>query len=123
MTEKAQTQTINAADLKLTGTDNLQPGMTVRIHEKIKDVTSKGEDRERVQIFEGLITAIRRTGMSRTITVHKMSEGVGVEKIYPINSPIVSKIEFVKQVKVRRAKLTFMTNTRKPFRRALKEKK
>jgi len=101
----------------------LCPGMTVKVHEKIKDITSKGEERERIQIFEGLITAIRGVGITKTITVHKVSEGVGVEKIYPVKSPIVAEIEFVKQAKVRRAKLTYLTNTRKKFRRALKEKK
>ena len=97
--------------------------MTVKVHEKIKDITSKGEERERIQIFEGLITAIRGVGITKTITVHKVSEGVGVEKIYPVKSPLVAEIEFVKQAKVRRAKLTYLTNTRKKFRRALKEKK
>lgn len=131
MTDETQTQTTAVAELptavpvqdKPSDAKNLRPGMTVRIHEKIKDVTAKGEERERIQIFEGLVIAIRGSGISKTITVHKMSEGVGVEKIYPVNSPIVAKIEIVKQSKVRRAKLTYLTNTKKKFHRALKEKK
>lgn len=131
MTDETQTQITAVAELpptvpaqdKPSNAKNLRPGMTVKIHEKIKDVTAKGEERERIQIFEGLIISIRGSGISKTITVHKMSEGVGVEKIYPVNSPIVAKIEIVKQSKVRRAKLTYLTNTKKKFRRALKEKK
>lgn len=131
MTDEIQTQTTAVAELPTTVPTQDKPsdakklcsGMTVRVHEKIKDITAKGEERERIQIFEGLIIAIRGSGISKTVTVHKMSEGVGVEKIYPVNSPIVAKIEIVKQSKVRRAKLTYLTNTKKKFHRTLKEKK
>lgn len=129
MTDETQTTTVAELPQAVPAQDKpsdarkLRSGMTVRVHEKIKDVTAKGEERERIQIFEGLIIAIRGSGISKTVTVHKMSEGVGVEKIYPVNSPIVAKIEIVKQSKVRRAKLTYLTNTKKKFRRTLKEKK
>lgn len=99
----------------------LRAGMTVRVHEKIEDVTPKGEKRIRVQIFEGIILGIRGAGVSKTMTVRKVSDGVAVEKIYPLASPVIAKIEIVKTAKVRRAKLSFLTNKRSGFRRKLKE--
>lgn len=101
--------------------DELRPGMTVRVHEKIEDVTPKGEKRIRVQIFEGIILGLRGAGPSKTMTVHKMSGTVGVEKIYPLASPVVAKVEIVKTAKVRRAKLFFLIDRKNRFRRKLKE--
>ncbi len=102
--------------------DDLRAGMTVRIHEKIEDVTPKGEKRSRIQIFEGLILGIRGAGISKTMTVRKVADaGVGVEKIYPLNLPAIDKVEVVKTAKVRRAKLSFITDKRSKFRRKLKE--
>jgi large subunit ribosomal protein L19 len=106
---------------KLEHCTDLKPGMTVRVHERIKDVSPKGEERERIQIFEGMILWLKSSGMARTITVRKNSKGFGVEKIYPINSPVVSKIELVKQAKVRRAKLGYLKDLKKRFKRRLKE--
>ncbi|MFH1286358.1 MAG: 50S ribosomal protein L19 [Candidatus Magasanikbacteria bacterium] len=96
------------------------PGMIVKVHEKIREKNSKDEDKERIQIFEGIVIA-RRHGKEpgATITVRKISNGVGVEKIYPVNSPIVEKIELVREMKVRRAKPTFIRTTK----RKLREKK
>ncbi len=108
---------------KLVGMADLKAGQTVRVHELIKDVNAKGEERERVQIFEGMVLAVRGTGISKSFTVRKSADGWGVEKIYPIMAPIVSKIEFVKEAKVRRAKLQYLSNPKKPFGRQLKEKK
>ena len=96
----------------------IAPGMVVRVHEKIEDVNAKGEKRERIQIFEGLVLGVRGASTSRTMTVRKDTNGYGVEKIYPLTSPNISKIEIVKQYQVRRAKLTFV----KDFARKLKEK-
>lgn len=101
--------------------DELRAGMTVKVHEKIEDITPKGEKRSRIQIFEGLILGIRGAGVSRTMTVRKVSDGIGVEKIYPMNSPVIAKTEIVKTAKVRRAKLSFITDKRSGFRRKLKE--
>jgi large subunit ribosomal protein L19 len=106
---------------KLIGFDELRAGQTIKLYERIKDITSKGEEKERLQIFEGIILGVKGAGVSRTLTIRKVSEGVGVEKIYPVNSPIVAKIELVKTAKVRRAKLNFLNDTKMRFKRALKE--
>ncbi len=106
---------------KLINFSDLKAGQTVRIHERIIDVSPKGEERQRIQVFEGMILGLRGSGVSRTLTVRKVSGGVGVEKIYPINSPVIAKIELVKTARVRRAKLSFITNLRKRFKRKLKE--
>ena len=92
-----------------------------RLIQKIKDVNAKGEERQRIQIFEGIILAIRGAGISRTMSVRKINNGFGVERSYPINSPILAKIELVKQAKVRRAKLWYLADLKKRFKRKLKE--
>ena len=106
---------------KLVGMNELQAGQTVRLHERIKDVSPKGEERERIQVFEGMILALGGKGISRTITLRKVSNGIGVEKIYPINSPVIAKIELIKTAKVRQAKLGFLKDLKKRFKRKLKE--
>ncbi|MDA0208352.1 MAG: 50S ribosomal protein L19 [bacterium] len=98
----------------------MRPGMIVRVHERIVDVNNKGEEKSRIQIFEGMIIGIKSPGISRTMTVRKNSNGFMVEKIYPLASPNVTKVEIVKQHKVRRAKLGFLRGT---FKRKMKEKK
>ncbi|MCH8049370.1 50S ribosomal protein L19 [Patescibacteria group bacterium] len=96
---------------------NLEPGMMVRVHEKIKDVGAKGQERERVQVFEGLIIGTRGKGISKTMTVRKNAKGWMVEKIYPLASPNIAKVEIVKKFRTRRAKLTYL---RGKFKRKLK---
>jgi len=82
----------------------IEPGMTVKVHQKIKE----GE-KERVQIFEGLVLQVAHGhGADATFTVRKVVEGVGVEKIFPLYSPNITKIEVTKKSKVRRAKLYYM---------------
>ena len=97
----------------------IKPGMTVRVHQKITEKGPKG-DKERVQIFEGIVLA-RRHGRQpqATITVRKISEGIGVEKIFPIFAPTIVKIEPVKQARVRQAKLYYLRH----YKKRLKEKK
>lgn len=82
----------------------IRPGDTVRVHQKIQD---KGKTR--IQIFEGLVLA-RKHGneAGATFTVRKVASGVGVEKIYPLYSPLIDKLEIVKRAKVRRAKLYYI---------------
>ena len=83
-----------------------QAGDVVKIHRKIKE----GE-KERIQIFEGVIIAVKgKQSSSQMITVRKVSNGVGVELILPILSPNIEKIELVKKAKVRRAKLYYIRN-------------
>ena len=87
----------------------LKPGMTVRVHQKIKE-----GDKERIQVFEGIILSISGgKQLTATITVRKVSSGVGVERIFPIHSPLIDKIEPVKQAKVRRAKLFYLRGSKK----------
>lgn len=95
----------------------VRPGDTVKIHQKIKE----GE-KERIQIFEGIVIA-RKHGkvISATITVRKVVEGVGVERIFPVHSPFISKIEVVKSGKVRRSKLYYL-RTAKGKKAKLKKK-
>lgn len=100
---------------------DLKPGMVVRVHETIKDTNTKGEERERVQVFEGTILGISGKGIERTMTVRKVSKGHGVEKIYPLSSPHIAKVEVVKQFRTRRAKLGFLR--RGKLKRRLRELK
>ena len=93
---------IEAAQLK-ESVENFSVGDTVRVHAKIKE-----GNRERIQVFEG--TVIKRQGGSsrETFTVRKFSNGIGVEKTWPLHSPNVDKIEVVRLGKVRRAKLNYL---------------
>lgn len=79
------------------------PGDTVRVHIKLIE-----GDRERIQVFEGDVIRIRRGDIRSTFTVRKISYGVGVERIFPLHSPVISKIEVTRKGKVRRAKLYYM---------------
>ena len=84
----------------------LRPGDTVRVHERVKE-----KDGERIQVFEGLVIARKHgsRGLNATFTVRKISvHNVGVEKTYPLHSPIIQKIEVLKHDKVRRAKLYYL---------------
>lgn len=98
--------------------EDLKPGMTVRVYQKIKELNSKGEEKERVQYYEGIIIA-KKHGFEAggTITVRKVSDGVGVEKIFPLNLPTITKIEIKKQSKVRRAKLYFLRDYNKKMKK------
>ncbi len=102
---------------RLKNIPELASGYTVRIHQKIKE----GE-KERIQIFEGLIIKVNSGhGVHRSITVRKIVEGIGVEKIFPIHSSNIAKIEVRKKASVRRAKLYFMRNRSGKAARLLEE--
>lgn len=101
MTQGVAISPVNMADRKELG---IKSGDTVRVHQKIQD---KGKTR--IQIFEGVVLARKHgTEAGATFTVRKVASGVGVEKIYPLYSPNIDKIEIVKRAKVRRAKLYFI---------------
>ena len=80
-------------------------GDTVRVHVKIKEGT-----RERIQAFEGTIIARKHGGIEESITVRRLSYGVGCEKVFPVHSPNIVKVETVRRGKVRRAKLYYLRN-------------
>ena len=80
-----------------------RPGDTVRVHVKIQE-----GDKYRIQVFEGVVVATKRNGVSSTFTVRKVSFGYGVERIFPLNSPIIDKLEVVKSGRVRRARLYYL---------------
>ncbi|KRK40346.1 50S ribosomal protein L19 [Loigolactobacillus bifermentans] len=82
---------------------DFRPGDTVRVHARIVEGT-----RERVQMFEGVVIKRRGTGISETYTVRKISNGVGVERTFPIHTPRVDKIDVLRHGKVRRAKLYYL---------------
>jgi large subunit ribosomal protein L19 len=82
---------------------DFQIGDTIRVHVKIKE-----GDKERLQAFEGALIARKNSGMGETITVRKISFGQGVERIFPINAPVIDRIEIVRTGKVRRAKLYYL---------------
>jgi large subunit ribosomal protein L19 len=84
-----------------------KPGDTVRVHVKIKE-----GDKERIQVFEGTVIAENRRLNQSTFTVRKMSFGTGVERIFPLHSPVIDKIEVVKSTQVRRAKLYYLRRLR-----------
>jgi large subunit ribosomal protein L19 len=106
---------IEASDLKK-GLPRLSPGDTVRVHVRVKESTVKEEikgkpketERERVQVFEGLVIGLRGSGARATMTVRKVSFGTGVERIFPLHARTIEKIEVVKQARVRRAKLYYL---------------
>ena len=93
---------IEAAQLKAEVAE-FSVGDTVRVHAKVKE-----GNRERIQIFEGTVLKRQNGGARETFTVRKTSNGVGVEKTWPVHSPIVEKIEVIRRGKVRRAKLNYL---------------
>ena len=84
-----------------------RPGDTVKVHVKIKE----GE-KERIQVFEGTVIGLRRARNHSTFTVRKISFGTGVERIFPVHSPVIDKIEVVRSGRVRRAKLYYLRKLR-----------
>ena len=112
-------QKVEAGELQK-GLPQIQPGDTVKVHVRVKETTIKEEsrgtkggkakeqERERVQIFEGVVIGIKGSGPRESITVRKVSFGVGVERIFPLQAKTIDKIEVVKHAYVRRAKLYYL---------------
>lgn len=90
---------------QLTERPRIKSGDTVKVHVRVKE-----GDKERIQIFEGVIISYRRGGVRASFTVRKVSFGQGVERIFPLHSPIIQKIDVIRSAKVRRAKLYFLRN-------------
>ncbi len=104
--------TVRIEDLRQEGKKksiiSFRSGQTVRVYRKIKE-----GDKQRIQIFEGLIIEVNNQGStSAAITVRKIVGGIGVEQVFPVHSPLIEKIELVKEAKVRRSKLYFMRGLR-----------
>jgi ribosomal protein L19, bacterial type len=101
---------------------DFKAGDTITVAYKIKEDSAKGESKERIQKFRGIVLQKRGAGISKTFTVRKMSNGIGVERIFPYNSPFIDSIELNKVGKVRRARIFYLRGlTGKKAR--IKEKK
>jgi large subunit ribosomal protein L19 len=92
---------------QLTERPPMKAGDTVRVHVKVRE-----GDKERIQIFEGIVIGMHRGGARASFTVRKVSFGQGVERIFPLHSPIVDRIEVIRSARVRRAKLYFLRDLR-----------
>ena len=123
------------AKTQRTDLPNFGPGDTVRVHVRVKETQIKDDkavgmkgkgiketERERVQVFEGVIIGLRGSGTRATVTVRKVSFGQGVERIFPLHARTIEKIEVVKSAHVRRAKLYFLRE-RKGKASRMKEKR
>lgn len=82
---------------------DIRPGDTVKVHTRVIE-----GDKERIQIFAGIIISIKGGGLHKSFTVRRISYGEGVERVFPVNSPRVAKVEIVKRAEVRRAKLHYL---------------
>lgn len=81
----------------------LRPGQTVRVDVKIKE-----GDKSRIQAYEGVVVKVQGSGIGKTFTVRKVSSGVGVERTFPVHSPVIDKVTVIRNGKVRRAKLHYL---------------
>ena len=90
-------------DQMKTDLPDLRPGQTVRVDVKIKE-----GDKFRIQAYEGIVVKVQGSGIGKSFTVRKISSGVGVERTFPVHSPVIDKITVVRTGKVRRARLFFL---------------
>ena len=102
----------------LTKRPDMRAGDTVRVHVKVRE-----GDKERIQVFEGMIIGMHRGGTRASFTVRKVSFGQGVERIFPLHSPTVDKIEVLRGAKVRRAKLYFLRDLKGKAARMKEQKR
>ena len=96
---------------------DFRPGDTVKVHARIKE-----GDKERIQVFQGVVIRKRKGNTGATFTVRKVSYGIGVERIFPLHSPLIDKIEILTRGRVRRARLYYLRNLRGKAAR-IKEKR
>jgi len=101
---------INTVDQAFVKADlpGFRSGDTLRIHERVREGGKEG--RERIQVFEGVVLKKSGSGSSAMFTIRKLSSGIGVEKVYPLNSPKIAQIEVVKQGRVRQARPNYLRN-------------
>ncbi|MBN1299794.1 MAG: 50S ribosomal protein L19 [Melioribacteraceae bacterium] len=92
-------------DEERTDLPSFKPGDRIRVHVRVIE-----GDKERIQPYEGDVIAVKGTGLTKSFTVRKISSGVGVERVFPFNSPKIAKVEIVREGKVRRAKLYYLRN-------------
>ena len=102
----------------LTKRPSMRSGDTVRVHVKVRE-----GDKERIQVFEGTVIGQHRGGANATFTVRKVSFGQGVERIFPLHSPTIDKIDVVRGAKVRRAKLYFLRDLKGKAARMKEQKR
>lgn len=95
-------QSVASPNLK-TDLPDIRPGDTVRAHVKVREA-----GKERIQVFEGVVIAVRHGGIAKNITIRKVSNGVGVERTFPLHSPNIDKFEVTRKGAVRRAKLYYL---------------
>lgn len=115
--------TSKTSDKQIIDGSAVKTGMVIRVHQKIKDVNTKGEEKERIQVYEGLVIAKKHGNEpGGTITVRKISEGIGVERIFPIHSPLIDKIELVDTKATSRSKLYYTRDYKKRLK-SIHEKK
>ena len=88
-------------------------GDNIKVNLKIVEKDSKGNEKIRIQVYEGLVMAIKGSGISKTFVVRKVSGNVGTEKTFPMHSPVIDSIEVVRKGKVRRAKLNYIRDLKK----------
>lgn len=103
---------------QLTTRPDIKPGDTVRVHVKVRE-----GDKERIQVFEGLVIGLHRGGLRASFTVRKVSFGQGVERIFPLHSPLIDQIDVVRSARVRRAKLFFLRKLRGKAARMREQKR
>ncbi|PIP60939.1 50S ribosomal protein L19 [Candidatus Uhrbacteria bacterium CG22_combo_CG10-13_8_21_14_all_47_17] len=101
--------------------EQVETGMTIRVHQKIKDITPSGDEKERIQVFEGLVLTVGGSGLGKTMTVRKISGNVGVEKIFPLNLPAIDKIEVLRKARTRRKHIGFVRTAKKKRMKEIKE--
>jgi large subunit ribosomal protein L19 len=104
---KSEERAMSAIELveksQMTERPAMKSGDTVRVHVKVRE-----GDKERIQIFEGIVIGMHRGGLRASFTVRKVSFGQGVERIFPLHSPTIAKVDVVRSARVRRAKLYFL---------------
>jgi large subunit ribosomal protein L19 len=96
----------------------MKSGDTVRVHVKVRE-----GDKERIQVYEGMVIGMHRGGIRASFTVRKVSFGQGVERIFPLHSPTIDKVEVIRSAQVRRAKLNFLRNLRGKAARMKEQKR